>query len=82
LLYSPDDQRSRAPGVRAQDRVEGLDTSDPLWVGEKKPTEDHPTGITHRDQLKMNWSHGHNATIHNGVSRIGFYTEWPEGEIP
>lgn len=57
-----------------QDRVEGLDTSDPLWVGEKKPTEDHPTGITHRDQLKMNWSHGHNATIHNGVSRIGFYT--------
>ncbi|MFN5850424.1 MAG: sulfatase-like hydrolase/transferase, partial [Pirellulaceae bacterium] len=34
-----------------QDRVEGLDTSDPLWVGEKKPADDHPTGITHRDQL-------------------------------
>jgi arylsulfatase A len=57
-----------------QDRVEGLESSDPLWVGDKKPSEDHPTGITHRDQLKMNWSHGHNATIHNGVSRIGFYT--------
>jgi arylsulfatase A len=22
----------------------------------------------------MNWSHGHNGTIHNGISRIGFYT--------
>lgn len=57
-----------------QDRVQDLELNDPLWVGDKKPSEDHPTGITHRDQLKMNWSHGHNATIHNGVSRIGFYT--------
>ena len=22
----------------------------------------------------MDWSHGHNSTIHNGISRIGFYT--------
>jgi arylsulfatase A len=22
----------------------------------------------------MDWSHGHNGTIHNGISRIGFYT--------
>ena len=22
----------------------------------------------------MDWSHGHNQTIHNGISRIGFYT--------
>jgi arylsulfatase A-like enzyme len=22
----------------------------------------------------MNWTHGHNGTIHNGISRIGFYT--------
>ncbi len=58
----------------ANDRVLGLDPNDPLWVGDKKPSEDHPTGITHRSELKMNWSHGHNATIHNGVSRIGFYT--------
>jgi len=56
------------------DRVLGLDPIDPLWVGDKSPSEDHPTGITHRHELKMNWSHGHNATIHNGVSRIGFYT--------
>lgn len=55
-------------------RVPNLDPSDPLWVGNKKPSPDHPTGITHRDTLKMDWSHGHNATIHNGISRIGFYT--------
>lgn len=55
-------------------RVLNLDPSDPLWVGDNKPDENHPTGITHRNSLKMDWSHGHNATIHNGISRIGFYT--------
>ncbi|MEM7479003.1 MAG: sulfatase-like hydrolase/transferase, partial [Planctomycetota bacterium] len=55
-------------------RVPNLDPKDPLWVGKKKPSEDHPTGLTHRDTLKMDWSHGHNSTIHNGISRIGFYT--------
>lgn len=57
-----------------QRRVKNLDPSDPLWVGDKKPSEDHPTGLTHRDSLKMDWSHGHNGTIHNGISRIGFYS--------
>ena len=65
----------RVPQVYVQDhRVAGLDPLDPLWVGRKKPSPDHPTGRTHRDTLKMDWSHGHNATIHNGISRIGFYT--------
>ena len=65
----------RVPQVYVEDhRVKNLDPSDPLWVGKKKPSEDHPTGITHRDTLKMDWSHGHNSTIHNGISRIGFYT--------
>lgn len=65
----------RVPQVYVRDhRVENLDPSDPLWVGNEKPSPDHPTGKTHRDTLKMDWSHGHNATIHNGISRIGFYT--------
>jgi len=65
----------RVPQVYVSDhRVLNLDPADPLWVGNKKPSEDHPTGVTHRDTLKMDWSHGHNATIHNGISRIGFYT--------
>lgn len=65
----------RVPQVFVRNhRVLNLDPDDPLWVGDKKPSDDHPTGISHRDSLKMNWSHGHNHTIHNGISRIGFYT--------
>jgi len=65
----------RVPQVYVENhRVLNLDSADPLWVGKKKPHENHPTGITHRDTLKMDWSHGHNSTIHNGISRIGFYT--------
>jgi len=65
----------RVPQVYVENwRVKNLDPNDPLWVGRKKPNPDHPTGITHRSTLKMDWSHGHNSTIHNGISRIGFYT--------
>lgn len=65
----------RVPQVYVNDhRVENLSVQDPLWVGNKIPSPDHPTGITHRSTLKMDWSHGHNDTIHNGISRIGFYT--------
>jgi len=65
----------RVPQVYVRNRrVLNLDPADPLWVGHRRPSEDHPTGKTHRDSLKMDWSHGHNSTIHNGISRIGFYT--------
>jgi arylsulfatase A len=65
----------RVPQVYVEDhRVLNLDPADPLWVGMKKPSPDHPTGKTQRETLKMDWSHGHNSTIHNGISRIGFYT--------
>jgi arylsulfatase A-like enzyme len=65
----------RVPQVYLENhRVAGLDPADPLWVGDSKPDENHPTGISHRNTLKMDWSHGHNGTIHNGISRIGFYT--------
>ena len=65
----------RVPQVYVEnDRVLNLDSRDPLWVGNNRPGGEHPTGISHRDTLKMDWSHGHNGTIHNGISRIGFYT--------
>lgn len=65
----------RVPQVYVENhRVLNLDPEDPLWVGRKKPSPDHPTGLTHRSTLKMDWTHGHNSTIHNGISRIGFYT--------
>lgn len=65
----------RVPQVYVENhRVRNLDPSDPLWVGDEKPSDDHPTGITHRSTLSMDWDYGHNGTIHNGISRIGFYT--------
>ena len=65
----------RVPQVFVEDhRVRNLDPADPLWVGDEPPSPDHPTGITHRHTLTMDWSHGHNNTIHNGIGRIGFYT--------
>jgi arylsulfatase A len=67
----------RVPSVYVENhRVVNLDPADPLWVGRKKPSPDHPTGQDPevREKLKMNWSHGHNNTVHNGIGRIGFYT--------
>ena len=63
----------RVPSVYVENhRVLNLDPADPLWVG-RKNLDNQPTGKTHRDTLKMDWSHGHNSTIHNGIGRIGFY---------
>jgi arylsulfatase A len=49
------------------------DPADPITVSRRNP-DGQPTGITHRDTLKMDWSHGHNSSIINGISRIGFMT--------
>ncbi len=65
----------RVPQVYVNDhRVENLDPADPLWVGDNAPSPDTVDGKNHRHELKMDWSHGHNGTIHNGISRIGYYT--------
>ena len=67
----------RVPSVYVENhRVVNLDPNDPLWVGKKKPSEDHPVGSDPevRKTLKMDWSHGHNHTVHNGIGRIGYYT--------
>lgn len=64
----------RVPCVYVENhRVVNLDPADPIDVFTKNP-DGQPTGETHRDTLKMDWSHGHNCTIVNGVSRIGFMT--------
>lgn len=66
----------RVPQVYVENhRVVNLDPDDPLWVSEhEKPEEVQKTGISHRDELRVDWSHGHNMTIHNGISRIGYYS--------
>lgn len=53
--------------------VVGLEPSDPVDVFNTNP-DGQPTGETHRDRLKMNWSHDHNDSVVNGISRIGYMT--------
>ena len=65
----------RVPQVYVEDhRISRLDPKDPIWVGNQKPSADFPTGVTERDKLRMDWSHGHNESVVNGIGRIGFFT--------
>ena len=66
----------RVPTVYVDNRrVFGLDPSDPIAVSYGKPIGDWPTGSARPDLLtKMRPSHGHDQTIVNGISRIGFMT--------
>ncbi len=57
-----------------QGRVVGLDPADPIAVSYGKRIGDAPSGAEARDTLKQDWSHGHNSTIVNGISRIGWMT--------
>jgi len=52
-------------------RVVGLDPNDPIRVSYGKPVGNEPLGRDHPELLKMNYSHGHDMTIVNGISRIG-----------
>ena len=63
----------RAPCVYIENqRIVGLDPSDPISVSYGKPFPGEPTGITERDHLKMDWSYDHNNAVVNGIGRIGF----------
>ncbi len=66
----------RVPSVFIQDhRVLNLDPSDPLWVGGKSPSPDHPTGKNSAGKLRMEPNgRGHAGTVVNGVPRMGFFT--------
>ena len=63
----------RVPCVYVENRrVVGLDPQDPIQVSFGKPIGNEPTGKNHPELLKMHPSHGHNQTIINGISRIGY----------
>jgi arylsulfatase A-like enzyme len=55
-------------------RIVDLDASDPIQVSYKSKIGNEPTGKENPALLKMNYSHGHDATIINGISRIGWMT--------
>jgi arylsulfatase A-like enzyme len=63
----------RVPTVYVRNgEVVNLDPNDPISVSFNENFEGEPTALTHPHLLKMKWSHGHNNTIVNGISRIGF----------
>lgn len=57
-----------------QHRVVDLDPSDPIATSYGERIGDAKTGKEIPETLKQMWSHGHNQTIVNGISRIGYMT--------
>ena len=65
----------RVPCVYVENhRVVGLVPADPLKVSFREKVGAEPTGKEHPELLKVHPSHGHDQTIVNGVSRIGYST--------
>jgi len=65
--------QDRVPTVYLENgRVAGLEVDDPLEVSYDQNFEGEPTGKKNPELLKMNWHHGHNNSIVNGIPRIGF----------
>lgn len=67
-------------------RVVNLDPKDPITVSYKGKIGDEPTGKEDPELLKMKLSEGHDGTIVDGISRIGFMTggktaRWKDEEI-
>lgn len=63
----------RVPCVFVENgKVVGLNPADPIKVSYKEGFPGEPTAMTNREALKLDWSHGHNMAIVNGVGRIGY----------
>lgn len=65
----------RTPCVFVENhRVAGFDPADPIQVSYRNRVGNEPTGAERPDLLTMKPSHGHDNTIVNGISRIGYMT--------
>jgi len=65
----------RVPCVFVENRhVVGLESSDPIRVSYATNFPGEPTGKANPELLKMHPSHGHDQSIVNGISRIGYMT--------
>jgi arylsulfatase A-like enzyme len=67
-------------------RVQGLDPADPITVSYNTKIGDDPTGRESPELLKQKLSEGHDGTIVDGISRIGFMSggkaaRWKDEEI-
>lgn len=77
----------RVPCVYIEnDRVVGLDPKDPISVSYWKKIGNAPTGKENPGQLKMKYHLGHDGTIVDSISRIGWMSGgksalWKDGEM-
>lgn len=63
----------RVPTVYVENgQVLGLDPQDPIYVDYRHNFDGEPTALNHPEMLRLQWSHGHQGTIVNGISRIGY----------
>lgn len=65
----------RVPCVYLENRkILGLEENDKIEVSYDKecPFPDIPTAVKNPELLRMNYSHGHNQSIINGIGRIGY----------
>ncbi|MBS9766232.1 MAG: sulfatase-like hydrolase/transferase [Flavobacteriaceae bacterium] len=63
----------RVPTVYVENgKVVNLEKSDSLFVNYHKNFKGLPTGKDNPELLKLKPSHGHDQSIHNGISRIGY----------
>lgn len=78
----------RVPSVFVENHhIVNLDPNDPISVNYKEKIGDWPTGKENPELLTLKPSQGHNHTIVNGVSRIGYMTGgkaalWDDETIP
>ncbi len=63
----------RVPTVYVEGHsVVGLNPDDPLEVNYQENFPGEPTGKENPEMLKLLPSHGHDMSVHNGISRIGY----------
>jgi arylsulfatase A-like enzyme len=63
----------RTPCVYVENhRVVGLHPKDPIVLSYGQPLTNEPTGKANPELLKVHPSHGHDQSIVNGISRIGY----------
>jgi arylsulfatase A-like enzyme len=65
----------RVPCVYIEnDSVVGLEPGDPIEINYMEKIGDWPTGRENPELLKLDYLYGHDHTIINGISRIGYMT--------
>ena len=63
----------RTPCVYVEDgRVVNHDPNDPIEVNYQRNYPGEPDGVRDRASLKLDWHHGHNQAVVNGIGRIGY----------